>query len=324
MRSRRWVILTGAAVLALAAVLGGLGLFGATGGTIEAQANNEMSVDANNTGSSDTSIQATRDVPLTSPNFDISINVTSAAGGNYNTYLWEISFDPAVLDYSTGSGTHYNQDGFTSCFAFTEGTFASGPLTGDDFVNSSCGRTSGDSSFVGPHDKLTMTCLAEGTSDVHLVSLAEDAVFPSSTIGTGGVITTDLVSATINCVPPPTATPTPTVTETPIHTATPTRTSTPTVTPTATVTRTPTSTSTPEPYNCEFTDGSSTLKIQTAVGNWELTGPNVNISGPSGAFSFGIFAFLSTQVDGFAVQGFGFCPHGPGQFTFQKHLVDSG
>jgi hypothetical protein len=169
-----------------------------------------------------------------------------------------------------------------------------------------------------------MTCLAEGSSDIHLVSLGEDQVFPSSTIGTGGVITTDLVDATINCVPPPTATSTPTVTLTPQFTSTPTATATRTITPTPTVTRTPTATPTAQPYNCEFSDGSSTLMIQTAVGNWELTGPNLNIVGPSGAFSFGIFAFLSTQVSGVAVQGFGFCPHGPGQFNFQKTLVDSG
>src|SRR3972149_10564284 len=123
---------------------------------VQAQPNNEMAVDAQHTGSGDTSIQASRTVNAGSPQFNISINVTSAAGGVYNTYLAELTWDPTIVDFV--SGTHLSQAGFTSCFPFTEGTFASGPLVGQPFVNTSCGTSGGaTSTFVGPHDRLDIT-----------------------------------------------------------------------------------------------------------------------------------------------------------------------
>ena len=266
---------------------------------------NQLAVDANHTGVGDTSIQATRTVSG-SGNFDVGVNVT-LAGQAYSTYQVFVSWDPTVLSLVTPA--HLNNDSFFICFPFTS---ASGS------TRSSCGRLSGTSTFVGPHVKLTMNCVNNGVSALHLVTLVESVGFGSTTIDPTGNISTGLVDASpgITCqnVPTPTATATP---GGPTATSTPTRTATPTRTPTAT--NTPTATSTPV-ADCFFFDdfGRDTRFLVRGL-TGEFSGPGILADGVP-VIRSRMLALARGFGEGVYISGRGECPNGPGRFRGMSFL----
>lgn len=173
---------------------------------VTAQAPNIMAIDAN---------RATPEVDAVSPpvmaggSAAVSVNI-EAAGEPYDTYQWEISWDPAELDYVTGSGTHLTPGGLTACFAFTQGTFTEGSLVGHNYVNTACGVQDGPgatTTFTGQVDLLDFRCVSVGTHTLHLVTTAEDDASGSTIIK----MSTELVDAQVTCQeavgPAPTATP---------------------------------------------------------------------------------------------------------------------
>jgi hypothetical protein len=189
---------------------------------------NAMAVDAVSGGAVDTA----RNVSGSRDPFGVDIVITGA-GTAYQGYQYYLEWDPAVLAYD--SQTNLSPSGLTLCAA---------PTTTLATVYAGCARQSGTITFTGPVNTVNMHCVGEGTSSLHLRTLAEHASLGTSTIGRFGVfIDTALADASVTCqaVPPPSPTPTPT------NTLTPTVTRTPTATATPTFTRTPTPTLTPTP-----------------------------------------------------------------------------
>jgi hypothetical protein len=133
----------------------------------------------------------------------VSVNI-EAASEPYHTYQWEISYDAAELDLVTS--THLSPSGLTACGAFTKGTFRSGSLMGQAFVNTACGTTAA-TSFTGQVDLLGFQCVSVGTHKLHLVTTAEDDVFGGAVVG----FSTELIDAQVTCQeavgPAPTGTP---------------------------------------------------------------------------------------------------------------------
>jgi hypothetical protein len=193
---------------------------------------NAMAADAVSGGS----VDPTRTVNGTDT-FNVDIDITTA-GQAYQGYQYALQWNPSVLAYN--SQTNLSPDGMSLC----------SPLTVTaDAVYGGCARSSGTSTFTGAVNTVTLHCVANASSPLHLITLAEDPDFGNTTLGIGGVmIDTDLTDASVTCEgvpgPTPTATSTPTPTFTPLPTATPTSTPTPTITNTPTITPTPTDTPT--------------------------------------------------------------------------------
>jgi hypothetical protein len=301
-RGKRLVILLGMVLLGVAVTLA----FTLRSGESPAAAyfaentlaENAMAADANHTGTSDTSIQTSRTISG-GGNFDVGINVT-AAGNDYTTYQFKLEWDPTVLAFV--SGTHLNPDVFYACFGFT---------TTASTVSSSCGRSYGTSTFVGPMDKITMRCVGNGTSTLHLVTLGEEPAYGTTTIDELGAITTGLTDADpgITCENVPTPTPTPTP-------GTPTATPTATATATRTPTNTPTATPTPS-ADCLFIDdfGHDTLFLVNGDSG-RFIGPGIDISGiPVTRTRLRAVAVFRGEA---IIVGSGICPNGPASFRAIK------
>jgi hypothetical protein len=217
-----------------AGIAGALALtFGLAFGTSSGAAVNTMTVDLDTTTAG---IQASRTVP-SGTSFDIAIvaeNITTA----YNGYQWEIQWDDASLNFVSNVE---NTAGHGGTLCSTAGTTVDGTPPGKEWVGQGAGclRSSGTTTFAGDLVTITIQCVADGPTEVKMVTDVADSIFGATFFGAGGVPqATAYTDAQLTCGAgtPPTNTPTNTV-------AVPTSTNTP-VPPTATATRTNTATAT--------------------------------------------------------------------------------
>jgi hypothetical protein len=120
--------------------------------------------------------------------FDVTVNVSSVTA-SYHVYQFELSWDSAIVSFV--SGDHLSPDGFSVCFAFT---------SSESDVNTTCGRSGGGSTYVGAVDKISLQCKTQGTTTLHLQTLAEDPAFGIATFSpTGDLIVTGGIDATLTC-----------------------------------------------------------------------------------------------------------------------------
>ena len=219
------VVLLAAAGLCLALTTGRWGAASPTPSL--AASPNAMAVDAVSGGGIDTS----RAVSGTRTPFGVDIVITGAGTG-YQGYQYYLEWDPDVLAYDTE--TTLSPGGLTICGV---------PAATDSTVFAGCVRQSGTTTFTGPVSTVSLHCVGDGTSPLHLKTMVQEPALGSTTIGPYGVlINTSLADASVICqaVPTPTNTPTPSITPTPTITRTPTNTPTASRTPTSTPTFTPT------------------------------------------------------------------------------------
>ena len=211
---------------------------------------NCMSVDAVSGGGLDLSRIVTGATPFT-----VDIVVRSPVGTAYAGYQDGLAFDSSVVNADTV--TQLKNGGMTTCGAKAvnnnDPTFP--PYTGNAY-DYGCANLSGTGTFTGPVTTVTLHCVGNGTSPLHLITLGEDSSSGTTTADSlGGFINTGLTDASVTCTGFATATPTPTQTPTPTETRTPTQTATATptacppevCTPTPTPTETPTATGTSTP-----------------------------------------------------------------------------
>jgi hypothetical protein len=153
-----------------------------------------MAVDAIPGGPVDASAAVTVGTP-----FDVDIVITDASTP-YQGYGYKLQWDPAVVAF----------DGVTQLKP-ADLTLCAAPVPSQSTVYAACGRTSDTTTFTGPVDRVTMHCVSNGISALHLVTRAENPAFGSSALGEGGVhIEAALADATIDCggvAPGPTSTP---------------------------------------------------------------------------------------------------------------------
>jgi hypothetical protein len=133
------------------------------------------------------SVDAARVVTGIAP-FDIDIGVTSV-GQAYHGYQYLLRWDPQILAYD--GQTNLSPAGFTICAE---------PMAGRKTVAGACARAPGGTEFVGPLNTVTLHCVADGASALHLVTSSEDSSFGTQTLGSGGAGLGDiLVDASITC-----------------------------------------------------------------------------------------------------------------------------
>jgi Bacterial TSP3 repeat len=234
----------GALLILLVSILGG-------NHTATAQAPNAMAVDAVPGGSIDSTRTVTGGDTFA---VDILITLAGQAWAGWQGYLaWDDTLLAYVPDASDPNadppGVAYTGLGGTVLDALpSEGDFDLDTV--NDSVQFASARVSGTSTSTGAVAGVSLHCIANGTSPLHLVTVDEDPAFGTSTLQSGGgKILTGTTDASVTCEgiagPTPTSTSTPTATATATPTATRTNTPTPTITATPTHTRTPTDTPTP-------------------------------------------------------------------------------
>jgi len=155
-----------------------------------------MAVDAIPGGAIDTATTVTG-----TGTFDIEIVVT-AAPEPYLAEQYKLEWDPAVLAYD--NETPANLDGLTLCGQSTSGA---------NTVYNGCGATA-PTTVTGAVHTVTLHCVEDGTSPLHLMSMTEDSLFGTSLAsGPGILLATTLTDAQVTCgeggAPPPAASPTP-------------------------------------------------------------------------------------------------------------------
>ena len=120
--------------------------------------------------------------------FDVGVNITQASSA-YQAYQYKLRWDPSVLAYD--SQTDLKPDDLVNCAS---------PAVGADTVFGGCAG-SGTTTFTGAVNTVTLHCVSDGTSSLHLVTLTEDTNFGSGTIDLGGgFISTALADASVACV----------------------------------------------------------------------------------------------------------------------------
>ena len=144
---------------------------------------NAIVVDATSGGG----IGSTRTVIGTAP-FDIDIHITDASQP-YQGYQYMLQWDPAVLAYD-GQENLYPA-GLSLCAR---------AMLEDGTVRTGCTRANGTTQFVGPVNTVTLHCVADGTTRLHLRTHAEEPYFYAVTLGYAGVeMDTILTDASITC-----------------------------------------------------------------------------------------------------------------------------
>jgi len=149
--------------------------------------------------------------------FDVQIRVDSG-GTVFQGYQVELDV-PTSLSYI--SGIHKASGTFPTCFVYP-----GGPIAGPTYISTACAHVDEpDTAFAGLVETISLRCDAEGDFPLNLVDLAEDPIFGSGLIHSGGAVATNLTpdgQETVTCytgTPPPTRTPT--ATGTPMPSPTP-------------------------------------------------------------------------------------------------------
>jgi hypothetical protein len=144
---------------------------------------NSVVVDAISGGVVDSARAVTGAAP-----FGVDISVTGA-GQPYQAYQYLFQWDPAVLAYD--SQANLSPAGFAVC---------AGPTVRDSTVYGNCARAQGETQFVGPLNTVTLRCIADGTSPLHLVTPTEDVAFGTMTIDSSAeLLDQTLTDASITC-----------------------------------------------------------------------------------------------------------------------------
>ncbi len=165
---------------------------------VAGQGSAAMAVDAISGGAIDSARTVTGSGP-----FDIDIVVTSTSEP-YKAEQYKLQWDAAVLAYDAERPA--NLDGLSLCGQ---------PTAGADTVWNGCAATE-PTTATGVVHTVTLHCVQDGTSPLHLVSIAEDSAFGTAlATGPGTPLATSLTDAQITCgeggapPPPPGASPTP-------------------------------------------------------------------------------------------------------------------
>jgi len=253
---RRWPVLAGACVAALA-LSAGLVFRHYETADAACGANPCMTVDADAaTGGIETNI-----IVATGANFDISIEASAIPASTVEGYQWEIGFDAADVNFvsaTENSGVH----GAVLCSPVADNTSGGAPA-GTEWWGGGAGCLSLGTLAAGAVRLTTITLQCDpgapagSLSPLHLVTggdgaSGEDPTFGTTFLGPGGTfVTTALTDATVQCgvggalpTDTPTNTPTATATVPLVATNTPGPSSTP-LPPDYTRTPTPTATSAP-------------------------------------------------------------------------------
>ncbi|MGB6837050.1 MAG: flexitail domain-containing putative surface protein [Dehalococcoidia bacterium] len=155
-----------------------------------------MAVDAISGGDVDSSATVTSTEP-----FDVDIVVTAAPNA-YEAEQYQLEWDPALLAYDSETPTLL--DGLTLCGS---------PTVGVSMVYNGC-ASEAPTTATGAVHTVTLHCVGDGTSPLHLVTMVEDPTFGTTTyLAPGEIIETALTDALATCsltTPTPTPTPPPT------------------------------------------------------------------------------------------------------------------
>jgi hypothetical protein len=137
------------------------------------------------------SLDVSRTVSGTSP-FDIDILVR-LAGAAYQGYQAALSFNTSVVNADTV--TQLAPGGMTTCGATAIDNTAG---TAYDF---GCAKTSaGGITYTGPVTTVTLHCVGNGTSALHLITTVEDSDYGTTTLdAVGGFISTGLTDSQVTC-----------------------------------------------------------------------------------------------------------------------------
>ena len=142
----------------------------------------EMAVDAIPGEATD----ATRTMTGTAP-FDVDIVIAKAEPA-YQGYQYMLLWDPAVL--ALDGQVDLKPDDLSMCAT---------PATADERVAAGCIRAAGPTTFGGAVNRVTLHCVGDGTSQLHLLSSAEEDSFTTTLLPDGRAIATALVDASVTC-----------------------------------------------------------------------------------------------------------------------------
>jgi hypothetical protein len=141
-----------------------------------------MGVDADPNGD----VDAHRTVTGSDP-FNVDVLVRKAVTA-YQGYQFTLQWDPAVLAFN--SLTQKKPADMIMCSSDSTAST----------VFSGCAAIATSSTFTGPTDTITMHCVGNGVSALHLWTLAESPGFGSVTMAMGGGnINTGLTDASVTC-----------------------------------------------------------------------------------------------------------------------------
>jgi hypothetical protein len=142
-----------------------------------------MAVDAVSGGA----VDATTAVTGSSP-FDVDIVILSVDPG-YQGHQYKLEWDPSILAYD--GQKHLMPADLTIC---------ADPVPVESNVYTGCARMSGETTFTGPLNTVTLHCIGTGTSPLHLNTLIEDPAFGTSAIAEMGYfMDTALTDASVTC-----------------------------------------------------------------------------------------------------------------------------
>lgn len=144
---------------------------------------NTMAVDARPGGPLDT----TRPVRV-GATFDVDVHITDASVP-YAAYQSKLEFDPNIL--ALDGHSYRAGEVFDLCASLG---------IGPDHVYSGCFLISGTTTLTGATDRITLRCIAEGVSQLHLLTPEDDPRSFTTTIATGAIIIpTTLSDAWVTC-----------------------------------------------------------------------------------------------------------------------------
>jgi hypothetical protein len=133
--------------------------------------------------------------------FDVNVNV-DAVGAAYAGVQANISYDPAILSWvpvAANGWTYHGLGGMTNDF-LAEGRDLLPVDTVNDTTYGGSALSGGTTNATGLFATVRFTCLAAGTSPLHLVTPAEDAPFGTFTVDESATtIETTLTDASVTC-----------------------------------------------------------------------------------------------------------------------------
>lgn len=142
-----------------------------------------MAVDAVSGGA----VDATRLVAGTSP-FDVDIVMLSVDPG-YQGYQYKLEWDPSILAFD--SQKHLMPAELSLC---------ADAVVAASNVYTTCVRAGAATTFTGPLNTVTLHCIGEGTSPLHLKTTTEDRAFGTAAVGdTAYYMDTALTDASVTC-----------------------------------------------------------------------------------------------------------------------------